>query len=724
MSNSYSGMRHLNLILMSCLTVLLTGCSSGFLQESEREKGAVRLFLGQDISEGQVRTVTDLALPDVAEFKVEIYDARGYRRYRDTYGNSEGRTIPLNAGAHRLLAQYGDSTGVGFNAAYFIADQQFEVKGQEITPLHAVAKPGKVKVSVEFGESITSVYQDWYAQVRTEQMQQLRFVKGEVRAGYFPAGKLVLEVYVQEQGQWKRFVAAPQEGKAGEFVQFSLDTSAGAGNVNVTVKVDNSLETVDKAVEIPSDMAPSEKPSINMRGVQGTAFKLYEANGMEGVVCRADIVAPAGISTCVLEVVSSQESSGLTVGQYDLIAPSPEVRAALEAAGLRWLHGMEQKRLSYVDFSGMMEQIGRQAVYIPDQSRLAEFRLRVSDSKGREIATENYTFDVFPSEAVVRVAEADVWASEIKTLTVDVLAGDPSFFRLQYRRKGTQDYLTAAPATVEGKKLIFNALQDLEPGADHEIRTIYNENPHNVIPDTVITTEAALQLGNAGFEEWTEKIFEFPVIMASGGKQKWYLPWASGEQWWAVNSRKTMQGKPSNWNFTYKIFPTVGYTAAVSASGRSAQVTSIAVAAWAIPGQGGYATTAGELWIGTADDQGNHKTDGHVFASRPSKLSYWVLNRPAGGESTRVLLEVRAADGTVIGKAEKVDATVDRTARQETLDIIYSDLTKKAATIYLSIRSSTAGSPVYSDRALEMAGTTYHVHAGSMINVDELNLIY
>ena len=126
-------------------------------------------------------------VPDVDDFEVEIYNSRGIRLFRDTYANSAGKKIALNSGEYRLLAQYGDSAGVGFGAdkAWFSADRTFTVHPQTVEAVEAVARMNKVKVAVNHGPNIQSTYPDgYYSIVRNESGRELKFTENESRAGY------------------------------------------------------------------------------------------------------------------------------------------------------------------------------------------------------------------------------------------------------------------------------------------------------------------------------------------------------------------------------------------------------------------------------------------------------------------------------------------------------------------------------------------------------------
>ena len=174
---------------------------------------------------------------------------------------------------------------------------------------------------------------------------------------------------------------------------------------------------------------------------------------------------------------------------------------------------------------------------------------------------------------------------------------------------------------------------------------------------------------------------------------------------------------------THKVFPCVTYTTGLS--GNAVQVAVTGYGAWSSPGTSTETPVPGHIWIGTDDGAGNVKTEGHAFASRPKRLSYWKKNTPLNGEASRIQLEILAADGTVIAKAISEDVTIDTAGTEVTLDLQYTDLTKKAASIKMSILASTVtGKPKYKKSTITMAGKTYDVNLGSSLIVDHIRLHY
>lgn len=245
-----------------------------------------------------------------------------------------------------------------------------------------------------------------------------------------------------------------------------------------------------------------------------------------------------------------------------------------------------------------------------------------------------------------------------------------------------------------------------------------------------ITTEPKAQVGNAGFEEWHTEIYKFTAILAGTKEREWYLPWNTGEDdiWWAVNSKKTMLSECSNWNFDYKVFPTISWSSSESNRSqgeKSIQVATVATGAWAIPSGGSVTPHAGEIWIGSADNNGNHVSDGHSFFSRPSSLSFWYQYVPVESEKFYMKVELKAEDGTLLASNEIPEGMENITGEIITLPLKYSTNDKKVSSIYIVFKSSTNSTPKYNTGVtIEMAGKNQTSHIGSILRIDDIKLNY
>ena len=110
--------------------------------------------------------------------------------------------------------------------------------------------------------------------------------------------------------------------------------------------------------------------------------------------------------------------------------------------------------------------------------------------------TEQWRLRVVPTDVTVRITQCDAWA-RIAWLAADGLSDTEMGF--VYRRKGDTEWLAVPDVEIEGGT--FRAkLAGLDPETTYELKAF---------PDTDLsdmrefTTEAALQLPNAGFETWS-----------------------------------------------------------------------------------------------------------------------------------------------------------------------------------------------------------------------------
>lgn len=243
------------------------------------------------------------------------------------------------------------------------------------------------------------------------------------------------------------------------------------------------------------------------------------------------------------------------------------------------------------------------------------------------------------------------------------------------------------------------------------------------------TTEAKAQVGNAGFESWHADNFQFTATLAGKHDREWYLPWNTNESdiWWAVNSKKTMLSECTNWNFDFKVFPTVSWSSSNKSEGeKSMQIATVATGAWATAGGGGIVEShAGEIWIGTANDNGDHVSDGHSFVSRPSSMSFWYQYSPVKSETFYMKVELKANDGTLLASNEIANGAAETGGTVVTLPFKYLDEGKKVSSIYMVFKSSTASSPGFNRNAtMEIAGKDQTSNIGSVLRIDDIKLNY
>lgn len=721
------------------VVLLMTSCADAVKEDFSCAQGEVTIRLRQD--ETTTPTRTDGVLPEVGEFIVEVTETSTDRLfYRKKYADAEGQKVTLNAGEHRLFAYYGDPQGTGFNSFYYVADTLFNVTSSKVSDIEAVASLANVKVAVQFGPGLALDYNEYYAEVITSS-GELTFTKKETRCGYAPVGDLSLILYIYVQDRWMCYKSAPVTCQSNDFVTFNVDTERFGDLADIRIVIDDGTDEVVKDCKVPAEAAPQDAPTLTVAGFTGNRFSTYEADctGYEGF--KADIVAMGGIGSCILEI-SSGYLSGLGVpARVDLALASAGDAAALEKVGIRYMRDMAGKRLSYVDFSGVVDYVARNAPYSSDNAAsCADFTLSVTDRAGKSVRSETYTLAVDKSEAALSWNDYDIWATRLYAPVLKVTKGDPSKFVLRYTRTTdltNQELKTIEPVSVKGNVAAFPDLTALYPGSTYRIWAQYNGNGYNTTTSQNFTTEAAQQVDNNSFESFTINTF------SGTHSTNWYELWAPGtaDTWWAVNSSITLDKSNSVGYSNFKSFPTVNVTSKDPQSGSYAvSVASIAVgdasSHWNLANAWGDACT-GELFIGKADNSGEHKgghtADGHAFASRPSGMTFWYKLDCHESDPYYVEIQVLDSEGQVIGSAKKTDGAASVSSwTKVTLPIEYDLMTRKAAQIYIIFKSSATGktssrryqslSRYESSGEKTLSGDG--IHAGNILWIDNVQLYY
>lgn len=725
-------MRHIRFVL-TCLAAFATvSCTEALEEIATGADGEITVSLTSD---GDCRPHLKSAVQEeevpAGEFIVEIFKTDGnVRLYRDTYANTENKAIKLNGGDYRLVASHGDPDGCGFDAPYYMGEEMFTVHAQTHEEVHVTAKLANVKIAVEFGENLLIDYPEHYAVVRSDKDCSLEFSAGEERTGYMPAGNLSLELYAKIDGEWKYYASEPEEYSPNDFVTFHVDTKEGEGSLSLNIKVDDSVELVEKEVEIPQSMLPKEAPKMTFNGFGDTNMIEVVEAGETPESLKIDIVADAGIGHCILHINSEYLARIGVPAEIDLVTVEENVAELLKDNGFDWRGVMQGQRLAYIDLTGVAEKLASE-VYDDANPFKAEISFEIEDSNGKKSAeSQSVTIAALKPEFSFSAVPTDAWAKSIRGMQISYANLNPAVLKLQYKAAADGEWQDAGLSSDSGSVLSFNNISGLTPETEYQLRAIYNGNEAAAV-QTSLTTEAAAQVGNSGFEEWQTSVFEFTYNFFGKHEHNidWYHPWSSEETdiWWAVNSRVAMPSSTSvasaNWNWVR--FPTVAYTADAADGGNAAVIYSVAVGDWTTNISPGT-SHAGELFIGTADDSGNHSSEGHSFGSRPDRLEFMYKYDSNGGETFFVNAELYSEDGTVIATASTDSGSASSSWLKFSLPFQYTDTARKPARIYVSFKSTSASEPsVTGNKVITIADNVqYTGNFGSVLYLDDLRLIY
>lgn len=731
-------MRRLRFI--PALLMILSACSEGLIEQNpsgQDEVGTVSIALSNSMQTVTVGTKAGADEPVLDDFRVAIYKKEDQKRlYNDSYANTVGKEIKLNAGEYRLVAQHGDTLGCGFNKAYYLADKQFTVTSGTNT-VEAEAKLANVRLSVKYHETLKENYSEYYAIVRhnTHKGKNVKFSKNETRYGYIPGGEMVLEVYavVDESGTEKYFKTEPMTYAPNDFVTFTITTDDREGSLLINITVDTSTEDKNEVIEIPATTVPQEAPTITLAGFDGAenSHEIVEGQTSEGHSGMASFLARGSLSHCYLTIDSEWLAAKGVPAEVDFANLDAATKAVLRAAGFEWDEEMATTRtFSFVDFTNVITDMLAEVKAEAEDVVLADFTLKVTDAVGKE-AQESFRITSGGVKVTLDIKDYNVWAAKVVDPVVTITKGVPALIDFQYSTDGFTWTDVEAIPSMNGYTLNYGTIPTA-PNTTYKVRAIYNKNEDCKSSVLSFTTEAALQIGNSGFEDYKLVQTNFTPIGGDfgGGEytRNWYQPFNSGEAWWACNSLQSMPDGHTGWSVTWcKNFPSSGYVTDSFAGSKAAMLFCVNVGDDNTSNSIGPTdgeTYEGEIWIGTADGNGNHATEGHAFASRPSRLTFYYKYAPTDGDKFFVDAWVKAADGTVLATAQETAGPAADRWTPYSLPFEYKVFDKKAASIYVRFSACYGGGNVNIGHSFTLGEESVKAHAGSFLKLDDIELIY
>lgn len=737
--NKLTNMKYNSLLSVCLMTALLFSCKTSEVEGIEGTT-EVTFSLATDGTHHKVKS--ELAadyIPEVDDFTVEVFKQEGSkdkRLYRDTYPNSKDKAIKLNVGSYYMLAYHGNALGVGFGKeyAYFQAKEPFQIsKDQRKVSVSATAKLYNVKVAMNYGADLLKDYPDFLITLATDKAGAkgtLSYTKDDAaKEGFIPAGTLTFTLF-QDKSQVN---ATPDENgnikvtafqktitvEPNDFITLTVNTKPAEGKLTVGIEIDKETETVTDNVEINSTYVSTEAPIVTLGDKLASALEFHEDEDLTGAL--VSLKSAAGYSHVYLDFTSPYlESKGLKSG-LDLMNMDEATKAEMDKLGITTTEMGPDIKFAAVDFSGLSQKVKYEAVPFD-----ATFKVRVVDNNDNTVTSAPFTIKIQKLTAQVNVAEANAFARSFRGVTMTVNEGIASKFALQYRT-GEGDWTTVNPESIEGNTLNFAKIGgSLLPETAYQFRSIYDNNAAEVSDNVVVTTEAAAQVGNAGFEDWTT---ETMTVKTTGSTftRNWYNAFVNSEDsWWAVTSKKSMPSSVSaSSNYNVKNTPTVAYSADSFSGSKSAHIFTVNIGYFNTPDVASGTSYAGELFIGTADDSGNPTYSGHRFTTRPDKLSFRYKYAPKGSEKFYVKIELKDATGSILYSKEDTQGPAATEWTEYTTSIDWADLTKKPENILIIFKSSSSAKPGVSAKSnLEVAGKTEKGHFGSSLYIDDIQMIY
>lgn len=680
------------------------------------------------------------------------------RMYFGQYKDAKDAVLRVNAGDWKMLAFHGDSTACGFDKPYFLAEKTFTVDGgltengePNITTVSAEAKVSNVRITVNFDESVPGSFYDYFVRLTNldrvdengnpdKYKQILRYKKGETRDAYMMATEnLQIEFMAQyeygDADSWRFANLATVAVAPNDHLTINLSVNPRNGGLDVNISTETDIKEVETEIEILESWAPQDAPQVVAAGFVDGDHAVVEGD-KTGNGATISVVARAGLKNFFLKVESeyltleTHESFNIPLGvELDLADPalqSDERLAGLKAAGFSWDDNMlGSRKLTYLTMTDLFTTINDLNPSLTTERNLATFTIRVVDDVDK-VTELVLTATAYPITQTLSIPEGRVWANKIVSPQLTVSRGVSKLFVLQVSSDGQTWTDLKTFESADNSVIDFGELE-VEPDKTYHYRTIYNNNPNLMSEVVTVKTEEELQVGNPGFEEYHTTVMHVsPAGWFYDYDREWYLPYAENDSdpWWAVNSKKTMPDGHTAWTSNFcKNFPCTAYSTDSFEGEKSAMVYTVNVGNANSDGTAVGNSVPGEIWIGTADNDGNHTRDGHTFASRPSSVKFMYKYAPINGENFVVYVQLKDKDGNEIARSEKLDGAASSEWTECEIPIVYSNTETKAASIYICFKSS-ADPGVRTAVTMEIAGKQQTAHLGSALRIDNVELTY
>lgn len=705
------------------LLVLTVSCSRKEETLYSPGMGGVMIDLTADLPATKAEVMDDLQL-DPDDFQVEVINSAGviFKRWSTfaEYKSQEGAGFQMNAGGpYRIRAVYGDSTASGFQALFFMGEQEFTVVPQQTTEVAVVCSMGNARLAVEYGENIREDYTDFRTIVYNDRGSVI-FGKDESRSGYIHAGELSVYVELTDAaGEKKYFMnGSGITAAAGDFITLKVDTQPiEKENVSLTVIVDSSTERKDVGVTLPSFMLPADAPEMSAAfTADGESISFVEGVLPEGDPFVVDMNVPAGIYSLKVSVSSSNPELAWA-SDMDLLDLTEEQKSKLSDAGFT-VPDLYRSRTQKIDFSSIA-----MLVRVLEDGSGQSLGIKVTDGLGK---TADGRWELAPrpaSKSISPVDDGNVWARRVYNVTMTT-DGNPEYLYPLVKAEGSEEWVRPAfTGTVsEGSKTV--TITGLEPSTKYQVVAAYVDNANVTEEVYEFTTEVAQQVGNAGFEEWSEWVYyvnKEGLFWGDDVYQTNYAPYSDDNtRWWDCNNSETTPGNRTNTGATYKSFPMVSYVSGRN-SEKAAQLMVIVISNTATSGTAPSPKTVGFGRIFTGVYGGEQ---GRSFPSRPDKMKFWYKYSPNDSDIFKVYVSIKSGD-TVIGEGTFTSSESKANWTDLSVDITYSRADLKADGIYIEFVSGSDSDKWDYDQSITYGGNkTANVHGGSTLTIDDIELIY
>lgn len=442
--------------------------------------------------------------------------------------------LSLSSGAYRVRIISGDSVDASFDKKYYEGNKSFEIRQAQTTPVEVVCnvmntlakvvfdaslepylEKGEVSVAVDVdGGSLTYPYQKEAAEEKT---------------GYYslPQGKeYLICTFTGVAKNGRKFTQTNRIESAKKSTLYTLtykisdlETPApptDEGGAFIDLKVDETpLAKKEEEILIyqrPQFRAVNQSEEVDMK--QPWFLELNSQIQPEVKIYTSTPLAEASVTSEVFTKL------GLASAELNLMDKA--TRAALLEKGIMVT---SQEKLLTMSWGNSLNELLQK-----EGEHLISYKATDTAVEGNTAArTNTIDWTISVSNANIRAVNIpypyQIWADRV-TLYAEVINGrtlDPNAqLSFRYRKKEDSNWIDNIQAKLgENKKTITSdEIKGLTPGTTYEYQVLEGDKVSNQTCE--FTTEAALQLPNSGFENWSGAT---PMLIHGSGEEMF---WDSG----------------------------------------------------------------------------------------------------------------------------------------------------------------------------------------------------
>lgn len=442
--------------------------------------------------------------------------------------------LSLSSGAYRVRIISGDSVDASFDKKYYEGNESFEIRQAQTTPVEVVCnvmntlakvvfdaslepylEKGEVSVAVDVdGGSLTYPYQKEAAEAKT---------------GYYslPQGKeYLICTFTGVAKNGRKFTQTNRIESAKKSTLYTLtykisdlETPApptDEGGAFIDLKVDETpLAKKEEEILIyqrPQFRAVNQSEEVDMK--QPWFLELNSQIQPEVKIYTSTPLAEASVTSEVFTKL------GLASAELNLMDKA--TRAALLEKGITVT---SQEKLLTMSWGNSLNELLQK-----EGEHLISYKATDTAVEGNAAArTNTIDWTISVSNANIRAVNIpypyQIWADRV-TLYAEVINGrtlDPNAqLSFRYRKKEDSNWIDNIKAKLgeDQKTITSDEIKGLTPGTTYEYQVLEGDKVSNQTCE--FTTEAALQLPNSGFENWSGAT---PMLIHGSGEEMF---WDSG----------------------------------------------------------------------------------------------------------------------------------------------------------------------------------------------------